>query len=79
MTIETLRMEGVGITGAGVLESLRPGMGIKTRLRRMGRLIENGDWDERVLKMEGRIDFLCWVAILAFIICLLPAFFKAWI
>lgn len=47
--------------------------------RKFRRRIENGDWDERILKMEGKIDLVCWAVLLAFIVCLIPSFLKVWI
>jgi hypothetical protein len=41
--------------------------------------LENGDWDEKIIGMEKRIDLFCWSVLFAFAICLIPAFLKAWI
>ena len=79
MGIGTLRMNRLEVSGCLSLGHSKSGAGIKTWLRRISRLIENSDWDERILKMEGRLDLLCWTAVLAFIICLMPAFLKAWL
>jgi hypothetical protein len=79
MGIETLRMNRPAVAGCLSLGHAKSAAGIKTWLRAISRLIENSDWDERILKMERRLDRLCWAAVIAFVVCLMPAFLKAWL
>lgn len=52
----------------------RAGIGLRFRRR-----IENGDWDERILKLEGKIDLVCWGLLIAFVAFLIPIFLKVWL
>ncbi len=78
MTTETLNMDSLNISGTRLLADLKPAVQVKAgMIRRFRRWIEESDWDDRILKMEKRIDVVCWAALLALAICILPAIIKA--
>lgn len=82
MTTETLNMDSLNISGTRLLADLKPAVQVKAgmirRFRRWAKhLIEESDWDDRILKMEKRIDVICWAALLAAAICILPAVIRA--
>ncbi len=78
MTTETLNMDSLNISGTRLLADLKPAVQFKAgMIRRFRRWIEESDWDDRILKMEKRIDVICWAALLAAAICILPAVIRA--
>ena len=73
--VEANRVEATPLVWGDLKSGVRFRAGLGRRIRLW---IENGDWDERIIKAEGKIDLVCWAALLAFIIFLIPGFLKAW-
>ena len=84
MGIEALSVSRLNISGERVLADLHPAVRVKIglvpRFRRwVVSFVEESDWDDRILKMGKRVDLVCWAAVLALAICVLPALIKAFL